>query len=256
MKKTFHILLKVAGSALLALVLYYAIWIALDNELRYLWPFSWGEMIVDHLMCFIISLVVSIFYWRSYVRIQRERDRFKLQSLENQINPHFVFNNFSILSELIEEDPRRAQAFLMNLSKVYRYNLSNVEKPLVPIGDELVFLDQYTKILESRYGDSFSLKITEEVRQASGNIAPCSLQMLVENALKHNEHTRHHPLLINILIEGNRIVVSNLKQPLAGVSPSTNIGNQNLIERYTLLSREAITIEENENLYQVSLPIL
>lgn len=256
MKSTLHIILKVAGSALLSLILYYAIWIATDNDLRYLWPFTWGEMIIDYMMCFVISLVVCIVYWRSYVRILRERDRFKLKSLENQINPHFVFNNFSILSELIDEDPQRAQAFLLNLSKVYRYNLTNVEKTLVPIADELRFLDQYAQILMSRYGDTFSLKIDEDVRSLSGNIAPCALQMLVENALKHNEHTRQHPLLVSITTESNRIVVANVKQPLAGSSDSTNIGTHNLIERYSLLSGKTIEIHETDTIYQTSLPIL
>lgn len=254
--KLFKLLLRVAGSALLALLLYYASWMLLDGELRYLWPFSWGEMLIDYLMCFIISLVVSIFYWRSYIRMQRERDRFKLQSLENQINPHFVFNNFSALSQLIEEDPKRAQQFLMNLSKVYRYNLNNVEKPLVPINEELLFLDQYMHIMEQRFGQTFSLIIDPEVRSAQGQIPPCSLQMLVENALKHNEHTLTHPLAISISIDGRRIAVANLKQPLKNMPVSTNMGNHNLLERYSLLSHDRVLIENTEHNYRVAIPIL
>ncbi len=254
--KYLDILVKVAGSALFALLLYYAIWMLMDGELLYLWPFTWGEVLVDYLMCFIISLVVSIFYWRSYVRILRERDRFKLKSLENQINPHFVFNNFSILSQLIDEDPRRAQTFLMNLSKVYRYNLKNVEKTVVPIADELTFLEQYIHIMESRFGGTFQLYISPEVRSLSGMIAPCSLQMLVENALKHNEHTQAHPLNISIGTHGGRICVSNDNQPLSCAEVSTHMGNTNLQERYSLLSPKEILIENTINRYTVSLPIL
>lgn len=257
MKKEILItLLKVAGVAVLALLLYYALWMVLDRELRYFWPFSWVEMLIDFSLCLTISLVVSIFYWRSHMRIQRERDKFKLRSLENQINPHFVFNNFSTLSELIEESPERAQAFLMNLSKVYRYNLSSLEKPLVPIADELSNLDQYIDIMHSRFGDSFELSISDDARSQEGNIAPCSLQMLVENALKHNEHTQKHPLKITIKTDGSRICVSNEKQPLANDPTSTNLGNQNLQERYSLLSHEDIHIENTIGKYSVSLPIL
>jgi len=255
-KNILQTLLKVAGSALLALLIYYALWILLDGELRYFWPFSWGEMLVDYLMCFIISLVVSIFYWRSYTRIMHERDQFKLRSLENQINPHFVFNNFSTLSQLIDEDPQRAQDFLMNLSKVYRYNLNNVEKPLVSISDELQFLDQYLHILDQRFGQTFSLNIDAEVRSLKGNIPPCSLQMLVENALKHNEHTLARPLAISISTDGNRITVANLRQPLANAPASTNVGNQNLLSRYSLLSHQRVIITDSEHNFSVSLPIL
>lgn len=251
-----HILFKIAGSAFLALLLYYALWIALDGELRYLWPFTWGEMLVDYVMCFIISLAVSIVYWRSYVSIQRERDKFKLQSLRNQINPHFVFNNFSILSELIAEDPERAQEFLMNLSKVYRYNLGNVEKPLVSVAEELKFLNLYVSILYMRFGDSFQLSIADDVYSLEGNIPPCSLQMLVENALKHNAHTSNHPLLIAIYLDGQRICVLNEKQPLKDSPVSTNLGNSLLQERYSLLSKKEILIEDTTKSYTVSLPII
>lgn len=251
-----NLLTKVVLSSFLALILYYAIWVAIDNELRYFWPFSWGEMFIDYAMCFAISLIVSITYWRSYIRIQRERDKFKLLSLKNQINPHFVFNNFSILSELIDEDSKRAQAFLMNLSKVYRYNLSNIEKSLVSVQEELKFLNLYVNILESRFGNSFILEISDEVRDIEGNIPPCSLQMLVENALKHNAHTRTNPLHISITSSGQRISVTNSKQPITHIAESANIGNHNLKERYSLLSHKEILIHNTKNSYTVSLPIL
>ncbi|MCQ2327643.1 MAG: histidine kinase [Bacteroidales bacterium] len=256
MRKNIHVLAKIGLLGFLALLLYYSMWIILDGDLRYFWPFSFGEMLIDYCICFLISLVVSIFYWKSYTRIQRERDRFKLKSLENQINPHFVFNNFSILSSLIEEDPQQAQIFLMNLSKVYRYSLNNSEKDIVHIKDELSFLDQYTNILKNRFGDSFSLTISEEVRCLNGNIAPFSLQMLVENALKHNVHTKQEPLNITIFTDKHRICVSNSKNRLSYHPSSTNLGNHNLQERYSILSGDNIKIEDSKNYYLVSLPIL
>lgn len=255
-KDYINLLIKVAGAAVVALLLYYAVWMLLDGDLRYLWPFSWGEMLVDYLMCFCISLVVSIVYWRSYTKVQRERDRFKLKALENQINPHFVFNNFSILSGLIDEDPQKAQKFLMNLSKVYRYNLSNVEKTIVPIAEELKFLEQYVEIMKSRFGETFRLEIAKEVYGLNGNIAPCSLQMLVENALKHNEHTEANPLYIRISSEVDGIMVSNNLQPLPHSASSTKMGNSNLKERYSLLSSKQIKIDSTTNCYTVTLPIL
>lgn len=256
MKKNVHILAKTGLLGFLALLLYYLIWIILDGDLRYFWPFSFGEMLIDYCVCFLISLVVSIFYWKSYSRIQRERDKFKLKSLENQINPHFVFNNFSILASLIEEDPKQAQIFLMNLSKVYRYSLKNSEKDIVNIKDELAFLNQYIHILKNRFGDSFSLTISKEVSCLDGKIAPFSLQMLVENALKHNIHTKQEPLNITIFTEKNRICVRNPKKSLPYQPSSTNLGNHNLQERYSILSGDSIKIEDSNNYYLVSLPIL
>lgn len=248
--------LKVAGSALLAMVLYYAFWFIMDGEFQLWWPFTWGEMLIDYAMCFVISLVVSIIYWRSYIKVVHERDRFRLKSLENQINPHFVFNNFSILSQLIDEDQAKAQNFLMNLSKVYRYNLSTFEKSVVPIAEEVRFVDIYIKIMKSRFGGTFNVNIDDNVRKSEGMIAPCSLQMLVENALKHNEHTETHPLTISISADSKTISVSNAKQQLAHTTASTYMGNSNLSERYSLLSPKNIGIEESKDYYTVKLPIL
>lgn len=250
------IILKVSGLALLSLVLYYAFWMLFDKELRYIWPFTIAEMAVDYLMCLIMSFAVSLFYWRTFIKIGHERDRFKLKSLENQINPHFVFNNFSILSELINEDKDKAQQFLMNLSKVYRYNLNIVDRGLVPIADELSYLSQYSHILETRFGKSFMLYVDENLQTEKGYIAPCSLQMLVENAIKHNEHTIEHPLMISIDTDGTHINVSNVIQPLPNEPISTNVGNKNLMERYSLLSKDRIIIENDEKIYKVSLPII
>lgn len=130
----------------------------------------------------------------------------------------------------------------MNLSKVYRYNLSNVEKTIVPIAEELKFLEMYVNIMKIRLGNCFFVTQDFKVTTLQGSIPPCSLQMLVENALKHNTHTIEKPLLIAITANDKYISISNTKQPLDVHPVSTNVGNTNLRERYSLLSKNNIII--------------
>lgn len=180
----------------------------------------------------------------------------QLSSLKMQINPHFLFNNFSTLSELIESDPETAEVFLSHLSKVYRHIVRNLNVNLIDVRDEVKFLDSYIYLMKLRHGEGIIIDIDGALRSSGRKIPPASLQLLVENAIKHNAFSSERPLMINIACEDDRLVVSNLKLPLASAAESTGIGQSNIIGRYSLLSEKEVRIEDTENYYSVSLPLL
>lgn len=257
---------QVLQSVLLVLILsgigmvsYYAIWLLLDEET---WQFfqnsefvTTGAIFVDYLVFCVLTTVVSLYYWRSREKAERERDKFRLQALENQLSPHFVFNNFSILADLIEVDSKRASAYLMNLSKVYRYTLSHLDHETVTLQEELTFLDRYLALLKQRFGEGIQVRIAGEVAKTQGKLPPAALQMLIENAIKHNEHTKERPLVIDVTAEGRRISVSNRKQPITNAE-STSVGQHNIVERYRLLTSQKVMISNTHDGYCVTIPLI
>ena len=249
----------VLGLSVLGLLFYYAMWLITDKDfremLKYGWPWNSWMVLIDYAGCCLFTTVVTLYYWRSREKAERERDKFRLQALENQLSPHVVFNNFSILADLIEVDPKRASDYLMNLSKVYRYTLSHLDHDMVTLQEELAFLDRYLALLKQRFGEGIQVKIADEVAQLQGKLPPAALQMLIENAIKHNEHTQARPLIIDVTAEGQRISVSNRKQPIANAE-STSLGQHNIVERYRLLTSQKVAINNTPDEYRVSIPLL
>jgi len=258
-KRIIHGILVVLGLSLLGLLFYYALWVLTDEEFRQDmlkgWPLqSWG-MLVDYTACCLFTTVVTIYYWKSRERTEKERDRFRLQALENQLSPHFVFNNFSILADLIEVDQKKALTYLMNLSKVYRYTLSHLDHGAVSLQEELKFLRLYLALLKERFGEGIQVRIAPNVAKRQGLLPPAVLQMLIENAIKHNEHTPARPLIIDVTNDGQHISVSNRKQPFA-LTESARVGQHNIIERYRLLTRREVIIQESADSYCVTIPLI
>lgn len=259
LKRIVHGILLVLGLSVLGLMFYYAMWLITDEDFRemmkYGWPWTSGMVLVDYAACCLFSTVVTLYYWRSREKAERERDKFRLQALENQLSPHFVFNNFSILADLIEVDPKRASNYLMNLSRVYRYTLSHLDHETVSLQEELEFLMRYLALLEQRFGEGIQVRIADEVIHCEGSVPPAALQMLIENAIKHNEHTLAHPLIIDVTTDGQRISVNNKKQPIS-TGESTHVGQHNIAERYRLLTNKKVEIRETANSYCVTIPVL
>ena len=247
------------GLSLVGLLFYYALWVLTDDDfvsmLRYGWPWTSWMVLVDYAACCLFTTVVTLYYWKSRERTERERDKFRLQALENQLSPHFVFNNFSILADLIEVDTKRASAYLMNLSKVYRYTLSHLDHDTVTLREELDFIDQYIALLQQRFGEGIQVRIASDMALQQGHLPPAALQMLIENAIKHNEHTQVRPLVINITTDGQYICVSNHKQPISNVE-STSVGQHNIVERYRLLTSQKVVVSDTKDEYQVSIPLI
>lgn len=180
----------------------------------------------------------------------------RLMVLKSQVDPHFLFNNFSILSDLIDEDPKAAGVFLDNLSKVYRYKLTEMEHNLVEVSKELQMIKAYAALITTRFGKAIQIQIVEQEPMPKGMVPPLAVQMLVENAVKHNAHTTADPLNIYIVVGGNQIIVSNKIHPLSSPVKSTGVGLKNLDDRYSLLSDRKPTVEEKNNTFIVTLPIL
>ncbi len=261
-KRIIHSVILVLGLSLLGLLFYYLLAMIADeeflNELLNSWPMRSRWILVDYLACCLFTTVVTLYYWRSREKAEKERDKFRLQALENQLSPHFVFNNFSILADLIEVDPKRASDYLMNLSKVYRYTLSHLDHNLVTLQEELDFLDRYLALLKQRFGECIQVRIAPDVTSRHGKLPPAALQMLIENAIKHNEHTQTHPLIIDVttnMSDGQRICVCNRKQTIEN-EDSANVGHHNIVERYRLMTSRKVIIRDTQEEYCVSIPLI
>ena len=178
------------------------------------------------------------------------------ESLKSQLNPHMLFNSLNTLYSLIRESPDKAQNYLQELSRVMRYTLHDNLSHTVALNEEMNFVHSYLYLLQMRYEDNlhFDIDIPQELLQRQ--VPPMAVQMLVENAVKHNEISNRNPLTIRIHAEGNGLCVSNRIQPKLTDSSSTCIGLANLSKRYRLLFGQDITIEENEKLFKATLPLI
>lgn len=258
-KRILHGVLLVLGLSVIGLLFYYLMWLITNEEFRDMlkqgWPFTSGMILLDYAACCLLSTLITLYYWRSREKAERERDKFRLQALENQLSPHFVFNNFSILADLIEVDPKRASAYLMNLSKVYRYTLQHLDHSTVSLQEELEFLQRYLALLQQRFGDGIVVEIRPDVTQRQGALPPAALQMLIENAIKHNEHTTARPLHIFVTSDEGHISVSNRKQPIT-TAESTLVGQHNIAERYRLLTDQKVIISDTTDEYCVTIPLI
>jgi sensor histidine kinase YesM len=190
-------------------------------------------------------------------QLEKSQAEAQLEALKNQIDPHFIFNSLNTLSHLIEEKPSKAKQFNDNLADVYRYILQNKARDLVLLKEEMDFLHDYFSLLTIRFEDAVQLKIeTPATLFDQYLVPPISLQILVENAIKHNEFSSSRPVVITIVFAEDMLIVSNpvIKKLLR--KPSSQIGLNNLQERCRLTTGKGITIEERDNTFIVSLPIL
>jgi two-component system, LytTR family, sensor kinase len=204
------------------------------------------------------------FYFKEYKVKLLEAEQLKsttaqaeLQVIKNQINPHFLFNNLNVLSALVMQNNEEANKFIEAFSQVYRYILHNQDKELVVMSAELDFIKPYIFLLEKRF--SQGLKITVDIPEKYNNyfIIPASIQMLIENAIKHNVATRTKPLHILLHANGNSILeVSNNLQLREMVENSTEIGLQNIIKRYKIVSGKEVEVKQTVDTFKVTLPLL
>jgi len=190
-------------------------------------------------------------------QLERAKVEAELEALKNQIDPHFIFNSLNTLSHLIEEKPVKAKQFNDNLADVYRYILQNKARDLVLLKEEIIFLENYFSLLKIRFEKAVQMKIAiDEQKLDQYLIPPISLQILVENAIKHNEFSDTVPLTIEIKLVNDELEIHNLVRKKSLRKPSSKIGLQNLRERYRLITNSEITITEEEKNFTVVLPVL
>lgn len=205
-------------------------------------------------------LVFTICYLVQTTRISRlqlSRSEYQYERLKQQINPHFLFNSLNILDYLVQEqETERASTFIRKLANIYRYMLRNDEKPLVKIGEELDFTKMYIDLLRERFIEGMVFVIDVDENLYDRSIVPCSLQLLVENATKHNIVSGESPLTIKIKCDEEFITVSNNLQERTHGQPSTHLGLANIRRQYMDITRREIFVEKTENEFIVKLPII
>ena len=198
--------------------------------------------------------------WRDSIvyteRLEKEKSQVQFDNLKNQLNPHFLFNALTSLNSLIFENQQLASDFLQQLSKVYRYVLQNKEKNFVVLATELEFITHYVKLLETRF--TGALKINFDIQETAKEkaIVPVTLQILIENATKHNVVDKEKPLIIDIFTVGDYLVVSNNLQVKKKVETSNKQGLDNLKSLYNFLTNKPVLIEQTDDRFNVKIPLI
>jgi LytS/YehU family sensor histidine kinase len=189
-------------------------------------------------------------------QLDKERSHAELQALTNEMDPHFIFNSLNTLNHLIIHQPLEAHSFNNRLAQVYKYFLINKNKELIPLKDELEFIESYFYLLQIRHDDKLQLHTVLHSSSHDVLIPPCSLQILVENAIKHNEFTDEYPLQIRVSANEHYLYVSNNIKPKPYAVNSTGIGLRNLSSRYKILFQKDIHIESTLENFTVKLPLI
>ena len=230
-----------------------------------------GRSLWMHVFYIILSFGISAFLhargfmiqWKNSVKqestkqeIVAKTETAKFESLKNQLDPHFLFNSLNVLTSLIGENPQQAERFTTKLSKVYRYVLEQRSKDLVPIEEELKFAKTYMELLGMRFEEAVQFNIPDTISNNELKIVPLSLQLLLENAVKHNVVSTSKPLTIHIYEEGNYLIIANNVNPKEAIGKSTKVGLQNIVDRYGLITDKGVKIENNNKIFRVSLPLL
>lgn len=224
---------------------------------------SLGNYYVSLLVTLAVTLIVHAFYF--YKRYQEGRVKeqkiiagtasAQFESLKNQIDPHFLFNSLNVLSSLIEENPDSAQRFTTSLSKIYRYVLEQKDKELVSIEEELSFAKTYMNLLKMRFENSVFYEV-QDISNPEAKVVPLSLQLLLENTIKHNVVSPQRPLHIRIFEKDSYLIVQNDLQKKQVLQDRKGVGLQNIVNRYGILTTRNVLVQETNEHFTVKLPIL
>lgn len=207
-------------------------------------------------ICTLFSIIdIQHFYYKEFAKMQKDRMLLRLNLLQQQLSPHFMFNSLSTLQGLIAAEPQKAEEYVATLSLTLRYITENIGKDKVPVADALVFIKSYTKMLGIRFPGHFVFNIDESHTHSHAFIVPVSLQIAVENAIKHNSHSCKRPLQISIVLGNGQIKIKNKLQTVAQTN-GTGVGLKNLDERYRLLAGKGVEIETNKEYYTVKIPLI
>ena len=266
----YRLLIGALGGVVLTMLGILAIRIFLE---MYVGGESWEEFIseeriVHYYVALLITLVITVFFHAvHFYKLSRDKQikeqkiiagtaSARFDALKNQLDPHFLFNSLNVLTSLIDEDAHQAQKFTTSLSKVYRYVLEQKNKDLVTVNEELQFARTYVRLLKMRFEDSIVFEIPEESSNPEAKIVPLSLQLLLENAVKHNVVTGAKPLYIKVYEKDGYLVISNNLQEKSVVKKSSGVGLQNIQQRYQILTDRQVVIDKSRDTFEVSIPML
>ncbi|KAF2517255.1 histidine kinase [Flavobacterium foetidum] len=225
---------------------------------------SAADYVSSSVLTFIVLLVFhSLHFYKLYQENKVTQQKIiagtanaKFESLKNQIDPHFLFNSLNVLSSLIEENPDNAQRFTTSLSKIYRYVLEQRDKELVSVEDELSFAKTYMNLLKMRFENSLFYEIPTAGINPDAKVVPLSLQLLLENTVKHNVVSEQKPLHIRIFIEKDYLVIQNDFQKKEVLRDRKGVGLQNIVDRYGIVTKRRVIVEQDEKNFTVKIPIL
>ena len=217
--------------------------------------------LIVHFILLLVARLVNLNFQHQQNIIEKEQAKQKalqhqLHALRSQINPHFLFNALNSLNALIRQKSDKASIFVDKLSLLLRSTLQRSDQDFITIQEELDYLETYMYLQKERFGDKFSVDIQIPEEWTKELIPSFSLQLLIENAIKHNVISKKQPLSVEIYTEGNYLVVRNLLQERRGSVESTETGLSNLSTRFNLLKKRAIQILKDEQHFSVKLPIL
>lgn len=225
---------------------------------------SASDYVVASFFTFVVLLIVHFVYlYKGYQENKVKEQKIiagtanaKFESLKNQIDPHFLFNSLNVLSSLIEENPDNAQRFTTSLSKIYRYVLEQKDKELVSIEEELDFAKTYMNLLKMRFENSLFYELPSTIPNPEAKVVPLSLQLLLENTVKHNVVSEQRPLNIRIFMDGDYLAIQNDYQKKEVLQERKGVGLQNIINRYGIITNRKVLIEQNEQTFTVKIPVL
>ncbi len=231
-----------------------------------------NEIFHNNIFNYILVACITVVFLGIFYFLEKRRNTFEekiiqqstkaetatanFETLKNQLDPHFLFNSLNVLTGLIEENPDKAIDFTTSLSKIYRYLLEQKDKEVVPLEEEIRFAKTYINLLKLRFENSIHFHLNMMDFKEGEFIVPLSLQILLENTIKHNIVTESKPLKIRIYKEGQHLVVENSLQLKTSVKDSTGVGLNNIINRYQLISNREVKISNENNLFKVELPII
>lgn len=209
----------------------------------------------------IYEAAYGVYMWKkSFIeseRLKKENMQAQLETLKNQVNPHFLFNSLNALTSMVHDEPDMAVEFVQKLSKVYRYILEIKNKEMITLSEEMECIDAYRFLIQMRFGDNVRFKIDIPKEHLQCHIVPLSIQILLENAIKHNIISTAKPLEVSILVakNGNLVVANNL-QKKNQVSDSTKTGIANIKSRYQLLTGKEVHVIVTQSQFSVSVPLI
>ena len=188
-------------------------------------------------------------------KLKAEMMTYKYESLRNQLNPHFLFNSFNVLSDLVYKDQELAVKFISQMSDLYRYVIDNSDNEVISLAEELNFLESYIFLLKTRFEKNLDIRLKLEVAD-NDIIVPMALQLLIENAVKHNEISSAKPLIVEITRKDDYILVGNNLQQKSVENNSKKTGLRNIIQQYAFLTDKKIDVKQTINRFEVLIPIL
>jgi sensor histidine kinase YesM len=211
----------------------------------------------------IVAVNELLFITEQTQRVEEEKEELaqvnlqqQYDSLKEQVNPHFLFNNLNSLITLISKDPERADEFIEEMSVVYRYLLRNNQENTTTLKEEIRFIESYNHLLKTRFGKGFRSTINIDPAALGHSLPPMTLQLLVENAVKHNIVSSERPLHLQLYIQNGDLVVQNNLQKKAGAVASNNVGLNNINAKYKLLKQPTVTIRETSDTFTVTIPLI